>query len=255
MMKLENFRSRDRDVISELLSSDRPWAAYALGDLSDLHFGLSRYYVNGPNLVLVYEGLQPPALFLFGGVGALRFICSFLPAGDYDAAFTGEPEAIFPEGTNVVQLKRMLRMTLDLTGKSFDTGVAEELGSKDADAIAGLMVHYPENSFNPDQLAYPFAGIYLDDTLVACAGTHVVNADERVACIGNVVVHPEYRRRGFAQQVVGKVLTLLSEQADLATLNVAVKNKEGIELYQRLGFGTHCRFNEAEITLPEPKPE
>jgi ribosomal protein S18 acetylase RimI-like enzyme len=254
-MKLESLRSRDREAISHLLSTDRPWSSYALGDLSDLHFGLSRYFVNGPNLALVYEGLQPPALFLLGGVGALRFVCSLLPAGDYNASFIGEPETIFPEGTNVVQLKRMLRMKLELGDRTFDSGVAEELGNKDADAIAALMTHYPENSYNPDQLAYPFAGIYLDDGLVACAGTHVVNPDERVACIGNVVVHPDYRKRGFAQQVVGKVLTLLADQADLATLNVAVKNKEAIELYQGLEFGTHCRFNEAEITLPEPKPE
>ncbi len=254
-MKLENFRSQDKEAISSILSTDRPWASYALSDLSDLHFGLSRYYVNGPNLMLVYEVLQPPALFLYGGTGALRFICSFLPAGDYNASFIGEPEAIFSEGTNVVQLRRMLRMMQDLKDKTFDIGVAEELGAKDSEAITALMVHYPDNSFHKDQLAYPFAGIYLDDQLAACAGTHVVNADERVACIGNVVVHPEYRRRGFAQQVIGKVLTLLADQADLVTLNVAVKNKEAVELYQRLGFSTHCRFNEADINLPEPVEE
>lgn len=252
-MKLENYRSRDKEAISSILSTDRPWASYALGDLSDLHFGLSRYYVNGPNLVLVYEGLQPPALFLYGGTGALRFICSFLPMGDYNASFIGEPEVIFPGDTNVIQLRRMLRMRQDLSGTTFDTGVAGELGGKDDEAIAALMVHYPDNSYHKDQLAYPFAGIYLDDRLVACAGTHVVNADERIACIGNVVVHPEYRRRGFAQQVIGKVLTLLADQADMATLNVAVKNKEAVELYQQLGFSIHCRFNEAEITLPEPE--
>jgi len=249
-MELESFRSRDVDEIVSILNHDRVWGAYALGDLNDLNFPLARYYTNGPNLTLVFEGLQPPALLCFGGIGAIRFLLELLPAGDFTASFMPEPESIFPEKTEIISLKRMLRYKLEITDQIFSDGVAELLGQKDVEAINELMTHYPDNVFHTDQLAYPFAGIYQDDKLVACAGTHVVNPDQKVAALGNVMVHPNYHERGFGSQVVGKVLNELKDQASLIVLNCSVKNKEAQTLYEELGFTTHGRYNEAEVRLP-----
>ena len=114
-MELESFRTRDVDEIVGILNYDRVWGAYALGDLNDLNFPMARYYTNGPNLSLVFEGVQPPALFCFGGIGAVRFLLDLLPAGDFTASFMPEPEAIFPENTEIISLKRMLRYKLEFT--------------------------------------------------------------------------------------------------------------------------------------------
>jgi GNAT superfamily N-acetyltransferase len=249
-MELEKFRSRDPEAIAEQLNTDRVWAAEALGNLNDLHFPLSRYYINGPNVVMVYEAVQPPYLFCSGGIGALRLILGMLPHGDYLAVFSMEPEEIFPPDTNVVELKRMLRMKIDLTDKSFDVGVADKLSQQDIEHINALMANFEGVEFNPEQLAYPFAGIYLDEQLVAMAGTRVVNPDQRVACLDQVVIHPDYQGRGFGGQVLGKVLDELSRQADLVTVDSPVKAKNLIDLYGRMGFTNHGRFNRSWVTIP-----
>lgn len=249
-MQLEKFRSRDIDSIVDALDTDRVWTAGALANLNDVAFPISRYYLNGPNVVMVYEASQPPYLFCHGGIGALRMILNLLPPGDYLADFTMEPEEIFPPETKVVELKRMLRMKLDLTDKTFDSGVAIRLDQKDVEAITALLAHFEGVDFNAEQLAYPHAGIYLDEKLVALAGTRVVNPEQKVACLDTVHVHPDYLERGFGAQVLGMVLGVLALDNELVTVDSTVKNKAAIELYNQVGFSTHGRFNEAWITIP-----
>lgn len=249
-MELEQFRSRDIEEIVNALNTDRHWTACALGNLNDVTFPITRYYANGPNVVMVYEASEPPYLFCHGGIGALRLILSRLPHGDYLAAFTMEPEEIFPPDTKVVELKRMLRMKMEMAGKTFDGGVADRLEQKDVEAITELLSYFEGRSFNPEQLAYPHAGIYLDDRLVAMAGTRIVNPEQRVACLDAVLVHPEFAERGFGPQVLGKVLELLARDVDLVAVDSPVKDKPSIELYGRLGFTTHGRFNESWVTIP-----
>ena len=43
-----------------------------------------------------------------------------------------------------------------------------------------------------------FYGVFEGERLVSVAGTHIVSDNERIAALGNVMTHPDYRGRGLA---------------------------------------------------------
>ena len=50
-----------------------------------------------------------------------------------------------------------------------------------------------------------YYGMRVNGQLVAAAGTHVISPTARLAVVGNVLTHMEYRGRGFATAVTGAV--------------------------------------------------
>ena len=53
----------------------------------------------------------------------------------------------------------------------------------------------------------------------------------------NVAVHPEFRRRGIAENLVDELVACLKEMGSRClTLEVRVSNEPAIGLYQKLGF-------------------
>ena len=53
----------------------------------------------------------------------------------------------------------------------------------------------------------------------------------------NLAVHPEYRRRGIARQLVQTLICWLKEQGShILILEVRASNAPAIELYTQLGF-------------------
>src|SRR5205807_46041 len=65
----------DSSVIRALLETDRPWAAYALGDLCPVHFQHSAWFHapgTTPALALLYRAFSPSVLFALGRPDALQ---------------------------------------------------------------------------------------------------------------------------------------------------------------------------------------
>ena len=56
--------------------------------------------------------------------------------------------------------------------------------------------------------------------------------------ISNVVVHPDYRKRGIAQQLLSELLRRGESEfgVEAYTLEVRKSNADALNLYQRLGF-------------------
>jgi predicted GNAT family acetyltransferase len=80
--------------------------------------------------------------------------------------------------------------------------------------------------------------------LISAAGTHVLSHDARLAVVGNVMTHPDYRGRGFAKQVTSAVTQELLRTCDQVVLNVRSDNPPAIAAYAALGFREHIRFEE-----------
>jgi RimJ/RimL family protein N-acetyltransferase len=89
-----------------------------------------------------------------------------------------------------------------------------------------------------------YFGIRLGGRLVAAAGTHVISRDARLAVVGNVLTHVDYRGRGFATAVTGAVTAELLRSADQVVLNVRSDNPPALQAYRRLGYAEHVRFEE-----------
>jgi len=112
------------------------------------------------------------------------------------------------------------------------------LTENDLDDMLGLYEEsYPRNWFNPRMLqTKQYFGIRLNDRLVSIAGVHVYSETYKVAALGNIVTHPDYRGKGFGKAVTAGLCQSLSRHVDNIGLNVKADNTAAIALYEKLGF-------------------
>lgn len=242
----------DRDEIAAFLRTDRLYAAYAFGDLDGpsrerAGWGMAYDRAGRPvALGMHHEGLVPQPLFLMGDPEGCRAILADV-IRPRDAYFQAMPqiEPAMREHYELDEPLVMLRMVVD--GETFRpfAGTAERLVAADTEELnrlyqLGFRTGFPPSIFD-DGLYY---GVRVRGRLVAAAGTHVLNAREGIAIVGNVMTHIDYRGHDFAKMVTGAVVAeLLSRTRDVA-LNVHADNAPAIAAYERLGFVTHCQFVE-----------
>jgi predicted GNAT family acetyltransferase len=72
----------------------------------------------------------------------------------------------------------------------------------------------------------------------------VISREARLAVVGNVLTHVDYRGRGFATAVTGAVTAELLRTSDQVVLNVRSDNPPALQAYRRLGYAEHVRFEE-----------
>ena len=74
-------------------------------------------------------------------------------------------------------------------------------------------------------------------------GAILVGSDGRRAYIYHTAVHPNYRRRGIARQLVETVLTVLDDlKIHKVALVVFKRNAEGNKFWEKLGFSVREDF-------------
>ena len=85
-----------------------------------------------------------------------------------------------------------------------------------------------------------FYGVFVEGQLVAVAGTHLTSPTYRVAAVGNIFTHPEYRGRGYGTATTSAVVAeLLAGGIRDLVLNLSQNNEGAIRIYERLGFERH----------------
>ncbi len=90
-----------------------------------------------------------------------------------------------------------------------------------------------------------FYGVFDGERLVSVAGTHIVSDNERIAALGNVMTHPDYRGRGLATVATSAVCEeLLSRGIEMIGLSVSRSNEAAICVYENIGFKRHVPFYE-----------
>src|SRR3954464_10536657 len=67
-------RTTDKAKIRAILTRDRAWSAYALGDLTPGFFEYCEWHVsdNGDALVMVFRRSDPPILFAYGSPASVE---------------------------------------------------------------------------------------------------------------------------------------------------------------------------------------
>jgi ribosomal protein S18 acetylase RimI-like enzyme len=243
--------TRDRAVLRAFLERDRLRAAYALCDLDPREFGKTRWGVatrDGATIavVLEYTGLTPQPLFVMGDsegiVGILREVIR--PRLVYLAA----DESHLPAIEQVYRIEPgppMLRMWVDRSTFRPYPGVALRLLPVEI-ADLNRLYGYGFSSWLPaDSIASGvYYGIREGGRLVAAAGTHVISPDVRLAAVGNVMTHPDYRNRGYAKLTTSAVTQELLRTCDEVVLNVRSDNPSAIAAYTALGYRVYAPFEE-----------
>jgi ribosomal protein S18 acetylase RimI-like enzyme len=252
----------DRAVLRAFLEQDRLYAAYAICDLEEREFARTRWGMawDGDEpiaLVLEYNGPTPQPLFVMGRQDGIEAILRDLirPRLAYVAA----PPAVVPAIQTAYRVDpgpTMVRMWVDQARfRPYPATVQRllpvEIGDLNRLYQLGFASWLPPSTV-ADGVYY---GMRVNGQLVAAAGTHVVSRGARLAVVGNVLTHIDFRGRGFATAVTGAVTTELLRTCDQVVLNVRADNPPALSAYRRLGYGEHLRFEERLVhRLGSPWP-
>ena len=97
-----------------------------------------------------------------------------------------------------------------------------------------------------------FYGVFDAERLVSVAGTHIVSDNERIAALGNVMTHPNYRGRGLATLATSAVCEeLLDRGMEMIGLSVSRSNVTAIRVYEKIGFNRRVPFFEGTAVRKE----
>ena len=111
-------------------------------------------------------------------------------------------------------------------------------------------VSYPGNWFDPRMLETGcYYGIRNGRSLVCVAGIHVYSPRYRVAVLGNVTTHPDFRGRGLGTAACAILCKELLREVDHVGLNVKADNSSAIACYERLGFERIATYEEYSLEL------
>jgi ribosomal protein S18 acetylase RimI-like enzyme len=256
-------QTSDRALLRSFLERDRLYAAYAICDLEEREFGRTRWGAawDGDELVAVgleYTGPTPQPLFVMGRLDGIEAVLRDVirPRAAYIAARTEMLPAI-ETLYRVDPGGEMVRMWVDRARfRPYPATVQRllpvEIGELNRLYQLGFASWLPASAIT-DGVYY---GLRVGGQLVAAAGTHVVSPSARLAVVGNVLTHVDYRGRGFATAVTGAVTAELLRTCDQVVLNVRADNPPAINAYRRLGYAEYTRFEERLIhRLGSPWPD
>lgn len=253
----------DKSLLRGFLERDRLYAAYAICDLEEREFARTRWAMAWDGdvpvaLVLEYNGPTPQPLFVMGrddGIAAiLRDIIR--PRVAYVAA----PAPVMPAVETAYRVDpgpSMVRMWVDRARfRPYPSSVQRllpvEIGDLNRLYQLGFASWLPSSAI-ADGVYY---GLRVNGQLVSAAGTHVVSPGARLAVVGNVLTHADYRGRGFATAVTGAVTAELLRTCDQVVLNVRSDNPPALNAYRRLGYLDHVHFEERLVhRLGSPWPD
>lgn len=251
----------DPESLRELLCQDRATTAYMLGDLGPSYARFARWYGAGlretrESILLVYTGMRLPTLISFGQSGPLGGILdSFADEMPDRVNMHIQPHhlAALDRHYDSEGLRPVMRMALQAASfapAQVLAGEVIQLSHRDTADIMELYVHHPENFFEPAQIhSGHYYGVRVDERLVSIAGVHAINVSCGVAVLGNIVTHPDYRRRGLSTACTSVLCEkLMGEGIVTIALNVARGNRSAVRVYEKLGFRYHDTYLEGEGT-------
>ena len=239
----------DKNLIEAFLRRNVYLHIYSIGDLDDFFFPDTVWYgweqENEIQAVaLLYKASADPTLLALSEQQdvmrqLVQSIYHLLPERFYAHLSPAVAEAIQKQCETKSYGKHYKmglknRTLLD----DIDCSQAIRLTEDELDDMLGLYKEsYPRNWFNERMLqTKQYFGLRLDNRLVSVAGVHVYSEQYRVAALGNIVTHSDYRGRGFGKAVTARLCQSLFEHVDNIGLNVKADNAAAIALYEQLGF-------------------
>lgn len=243
--------TRDKQMLRSFLERDRLRAGYAVADLEEREFAKSRWGIASEDgqpiaVVLEYGGLTPQPLFVMGDPDGIVAILHDVirPRLAYLAA----DESLLAAVSGLYRIDAgppMVRMATDRRTFKPVAGPVERLVPADIVDLNRLYGLGFAGWLPADSIASGvYYGVRIAGRLVAAAGTHVISPEGRIAAVGNVMTHIDFRGRGFAKQTTSAVTQELLRTCDDVVLNVRADNPPALAAYRAIGYRDYCHFEE-----------
>lgn len=248
---IEATPTRDRRLLRTFLEQDRLRAAYAVCDLDEKEFHKTKWgvaYEHGEPIAVVLEfgGLTPQPLFVMGdpeGVSAVlrdvvrpRIVYLAADGANLEAAARHYRIDPGPQMVRMVVNRQTFRPIYGPVIRLEPSDIAD-LNRLYGLGFAGWL---PSESIANGV----YYGVRNAGRLVAAAGTHVISREARMAAVGNVMTHHDFRGRGYAKATTSAVTQELLRTCDDVVLNVRSDNPPALAAYRAIGYFEHNRFEE-----------
>ncbi len=239
----------DKNLIEAFLRRNVYLHIYSIGDLDDFFFPDTVWYgweqeSEIQAVVLLYTASDDPTLLALSERQDImwelvRSIFHLLPERFY-AHLSPKVAEVVEGQCKIESYGKHYKMGLKNKTLLDDIDCSQVIRLTENDLEEMLALYeesYPGNWFNERILqTKQYFGLQLDNRLVSVAGVHVYSEKYRVAALGNIVTHPNYRGRGFGKVVMAALCQSLFEHVDNIGLNVKADNAPAIALYEKLGF-------------------
>lgn len=248
-----------KQEIETFLRGDTFLHIYSIGDLDSFFWPYTIWYALHDSqdeiidLALLYFGTSLPVLLaLSEGPGdgmrqLLQSITYLLPKRFY-AHLSGDRVSSFADDYHIQPHGLHYKMALIYKERvnTINTSSVVPLTVSDLPALEDLYrVSYPANSFDPRMLETGYYyGIRQGKDIISVAGVHVYSQHYKVAALGNVTTHPDFRGQGLGTAVCAKLCQVLLHTIDHIGLNVKADNASAIASYKRLGFEIIAEYSE-----------
>jgi len=248
MGRLKAICLHDKKEIEPFLRRNVYLHIYSIGDLDDFFWPYTTWYAwkEGKEIraiALLYSGRTLPVLLALSETGPMQqlmqSILHLLPCR-FHAHLSAGVENALKEKYKMKSHGKHYKMALSDKSSLYDIDCSQviQLQSKDLDEILQLYKEgYPGNWFDTRMLeTKQYFGTRRENRLVSIAGIHVYSEKYKVAALGNIVTHPDYRGDGLGKSVTARLCQSLSKKVDNIGLNVKSDNEIAISMYERLGF-------------------
>jgi ribosomal protein S18 acetylase RimI-like enzyme len=251
--------------IEQILRKDIPMHLLEIGDLDDFFFRYTSWLTFQEEslqktVALLYSGMVPPTMIALCRdkdllIDLLIGMKGMLPPSFY-IHLTPDTVNYLSEYEIVKFYGRNHKMTL--TKNQFiqidpDIKQIRRLDLKDIRYLKELYeISYPGNWFDERMIRTgKYFGLFEKEELIGVAGIHVYSPDFQVAVLGNITVHPDFRRKYIARNLVSVLCSDLFETVEYIGLNVKKENFAAIKCYLNLGFEITGEFDEFYLKLKQ----
>jgi len=257
---MKAIRLSDKQRIYDFFQDDPGLHIYEIGDLDDYYFEDTIWYGLEDNgnlcaIVLIYTGLlEPTVLALSRDPEPMRALLTEIKNRLPDKFYLHlSPGLIdrFADDFNYRHrgdnYKMILRDSFEVSQAFIPEAV--RLNDDDLESLIDFFAEsYPGNWFNFRMLKTGFYyGIKFDTRLAAVGGVHVFSPQYRVASLGNIAVHPDFRGQGLGRKITAVICKYLFSRVDTIGLNVRCNNKPAIAIYNQLGFEETANYDEFDL--------
>ena len=242
-------RLQDKEDIRAFFSKNISLHLYEIGDLDEFFWPYTAWHAlkdaDGLKaVVLLYTETSLLVLLALTEEPAFtrELLQSLIPTlpGRFYAHLSPGLEDVFQGSRKLVSHGRHYKMALTRAAllDAVDVSQVVPLTSNDLADLENLYGQsYPGNWFVPRMLkTNQYFGIHGPRGLVSAAGIHVYSPTYKVAALGNITTHPDFRGQGLGKAVTAKLCLSLLETVEHIGLNVQMDNGKAIRCYRRLGF-------------------